>query len=105
MNGTSTVIWDSDRYPASVETATGRSGTIIAIRERIENEAGAWEGTGTQLEIDGTGFSQIAGWFTGEGAYDGLVAYVVITDASSTANVWGFITPTGRIEAPSFPDT
>jgi hypothetical protein len=104
INGTSTVVWDSDEYPETVETATGRSGTIIAIRERIENDAGAWEGTETQLDIDGTGFSEIAGWFTGEGAYEGLLAYVVITDANATAEVWGFITPRERLEPPAFPD-
>jgi hypothetical protein len=36
----------------------------------------------------------------GEGAYDGLTAYVVITDPLDTATVWGVITPSGRLEAP-----
>ena len=87
-----------DEYTAGAESATGRIGKIVAGRERIVNDAGAWEGTWTDLEVES--FNEMAGWFVGEGAYEGLTAYVVISDGLDSATVWGMISPTGRLEAP-----
>jgi hypothetical protein len=98
FSGVSRNVFDTDEYTSAARMATGRTGTIVAGRERIENDAGAWEGTWTGLEVES--FNETAGWFAGEGAYDGLAAYVVITDALGSAKVWGFITPNGRLEAP-----
>ena len=42
----------------------------------------------------------MAGWFIGEGAYDGLVAYVVITEPEVNGKVWGVIRPDDGFGAP-----
>jgi hypothetical protein len=99
FSGVSRNIYDTDQYLADAGSATGRLGTVTAGRERIENEAGAWEGTWTGLAVED--FDEVAGWFEGEGAYEGLAAYVVITDASDSAKVWGVISPSGRLDAPA----
>jgi hypothetical protein len=99
FSGVSKNIWNSDEYITPADAANGRLGHIIAGRERIENDAGAWEGTWTELGV-GSEFDQSAGWFVGEGAYDGLVAYVVITDPAGNGNVWGVIKPDDGFEAP-----
>jgi hypothetical protein len=97
FSGTSVNIYDYDEYLQAADTATGRAGSIVAGRERIENADGAWEGTWTQLNVET--YHDVAGWFEGEGAYEGLSAYVVITDPDGSATVWGLIRP-GRLEAP-----
>ena len=72
------------------------------MRQRIENEAGAWEGTLTELHM-GSEFHQGAGWFVGEGAYEGLAAYVM-SDADSL-RIWGVIRPDdGFVAQPAFPN-
>jgi hypothetical protein len=90
FSGVSENIMNSDAVPGSASDPSERPGAIIAGRERIENDAGAWEGTWTELVV-GSDFRQLAGWFLGEGAYDGLVAYVVIADSQRDAKVWGVI--------------
>lgn len=85
ISGETKFIWNMDVVEG------GRSGEIIAGRQRIENEAGAWEGTFTELQLGE--FQEQAGWFIGEGAYDGLVSYVVITNRSDGPGVWGVIRP------------
>jgi hypothetical protein len=92
FSGESKVIWNLD---AVMLPGSGR-GEIIAARERIENEAGAWEGTVTELQL-GSEFGEASGWFMGEGAYDGLMAYIVITDGK----VWGVIQPDAGFGAPA----
>jgi hypothetical protein len=95
FSGVSKNIYNTDAYiPAS-----GPVGYLIAGFERIENDAGAWEGTWTELRIDT--FDEIAGWFIGEGAYDGLVAYVIITDIQGSASVYGVIKPDDGFGAPT----
>ena len=98
FSGVSTNIYNTDEYLDPAQTATGRVGKIVAGRERIVNDAGAWEGTWTDLEVES--FHEVAGWFVGEDAYEGLTAYVVITDAMDSAKVWGFISPSGELKAP-----
>ena len=45
FSGVSEGIWNSDEVSGSAAEASGRPGEIVAGRERIENEAGAWVGT------------------------------------------------------------
>jgi len=99
FSGVSRNVYDADQYLADASSATGRLGTITVGRERIENDAGAWEGTWTDLVVED--FDQVAGWFEGQGAYAGLAAYVVISDPLGSATVRGFISPAGRMEAPA----
>lgn len=85
LSGETTFIWNMD-VPAS-----GPAGEIVAGRQRIENETGSWEGTFTELSFQT--FHQQAGWFSGEGAYDGLLAYVVLESRPGGADVWGVVRP------------
>jgi hypothetical protein len=98
FSGVSTNALNQDEYTSGAASATGRVGSIVAGRERIVNADGAWEGTWTELDVGS--FHEVAGWFVGEGAYAGLTAYVVISDALGTATVRGAISPRGRLEAP-----
>ena len=93
-------IFNSNDYVVPADVENGRLGTVTAGRERIENDAGAWEGTWTELRVESE-FDETSGWFIGEGAYHGLVAYVVITDALASAKVWGVIKPDDGLEAPA----
>lgn len=95
FSGVSENTWNSDSV-----IVNGRAGEIVAGRERIENEDGAWEGTWTELSI-GSELSENAGWYVGEGAYEGLVAYVVIADSRGSATVWGVIRPADHFGPPS----
>ncbi len=92
FSGVSVNVWNSDAVIGSAAVASGRPGAILAGRERLENEDGAWEGTWTELSI-GSEPAMNAGWYVGEGAYDGLVAYVVMTDTRGVASVRGVIMP------------
>jgi hypothetical protein len=100
FSGVSEAIWNSDEVTGSAAVASGRPGSITAGRERIENEAGAWEGTSIMLSVGSEFEGEAAGWYVGEGAYDGLVAYVVITDPAS-GTVWGVIMPDDGFAAPA----
>lgn len=86
FSGETTFIWNTDAID-NLE--------ISAVRQRIENEAGAWEGTLTELQV-GSQFHESAGWFTGEGAYNGLAAYVM----TGTDKIWGVIRPDDGFAAP-----
>lgn len=92
FSGATKFIWNTD----AVNTPAGNH-EISAVRQRIENAAGAWEGTLTELQV-GSEFHEATGWFLGEGAYDGLVAYFVSTGAGE---VWGVIRPDDGFEAPA----
>jgi hypothetical protein len=91
FSGESRVIWNAD---AVMIPGSGRA-QIVAARERIENADGAWEGTMTELRV-GSDIFEASGWFIGEGAYDGMAAYVVISDGE----VSGVIQPDADFGAP-----
>jgi len=95
INGESTVIWNYDTHPATDEVP---GGTVGAARERITTETGAWEGTLTQLHIDGVPKLE-SGWYVGEGEYDGLVFYATLQDDGHS--LWGYISQ----EPPPVPET
>ena len=95
ISGESIVIWNYDTLPASDEVPEGTVGTA---RERITMETGAWEGTLTQLDIEGVPKLE-SGWYVGEGEYDGLVFYATLQDDGQS--LWGYITP----EPPPVPET
>ena len=98
FSGETTLIWNTDALPSR------NSYNISATRQRIVNEAGAWEGTLTELQF-GSQFIESAGWFIGEGAYDGLAAYVRMAASDDGAEVWGVIRPDDGFGAPTaFPD-
>ena len=108
FSGETRFIWNSDAVYGAISDRDGAGGApagdleISAVRQRIENEAGAWEGTLTELHM-GSEFHQGAGWFVGEGAYEGLAAYVM-SDADSL-RIWGVIRPDDGFGAqPAFAD-
>jgi hypothetical protein len=91
LSGETTFIWNSD----AAITPNG-AGEVIAVRQRIENEDGAWEGTLTELDL-GSRFRGSAGWLIGEGAYEGLTAFVM----ADFDGIWGVIRPDDGFEAPA----
>lgn len=91
ISGETKFIWNTDAV-----TMPSGTGEISAVRQRIENEAGAWEGTITELQV-GSELLEAAGWFIGEGAYDGLAAYVV---SRGSGDIWGVIRPDDDFGAP-----
>ena len=95
VNGESVIYWNYDDIPARGESPEGSIGTA---RERITTETGAWEGTLTQLYIDGVPKVE-SGWYFGEGEYDGLVMYVTLQDDG--VSTWGYISD----EPPPVPET
>ncbi len=106
FSGETRFIWNTDAVYGAISDrgAGGPAGDleVSAVRQRIENEAGAWEGTLTELHM-GSEFHQGAGWFVGEGAYEGLAAYVM-SDADSL-RIWGVIRPDdGFVAQPAFPN-
>lgn len=94
FSGTAKTIWNADRAPYQ-----GGSGEINSALFRIENEDGAWEGILTELQL-GSQFRGSAGWFTGEGAYAGLAAYIITTDDDMN-DIWGVIRPDDGFGPPS----
>jgi hypothetical protein len=95
FSGEVEVIWNADTF-------TDPSGPfeLQATRQRIENEEGAWEGTLTGLQV-GLEVPESAGWFFGEGAYEGLAAYVMYDDWA----LRGVIRPNDGFGPPeSFPE-
>lgn len=95
ISGESVVIWNHDMLAGTDE---GPEGTVGTARERITTETGAWEGTLTQLHIDGLPRLE-SGWYVGQGAYDGLVFYATLQDDGQS--LWGYISP----EPPPVPET
>jgi hypothetical protein len=81
FSGVATVIWNQDTV-----TLPEGPGEITSTLFRLENADGAWEGTVTEMMV-GKLFRGSAGWLTGEGAYDGLVAYVALTDSEEIRGV------------------
>jgi len=94
VSGVSTVVWNYDHHPAGDDVP---GGTIGTARERIVSETGAWEGTLTQLDVEGKPKLE-SGWYVGEGEYDGLVFYVTLQDNGTS--LWGYVSP----EPPPVPE-
>jgi hypothetical protein len=64
---------------------------------RIDSEGGSWSGTVSNLQLQNPEWEIDSAWLTGDGAYEGLMAYVVIDGLS---DVHGYITPSGPPAAP-----
>jgi hypothetical protein len=70
LSGKLTVTWDEDQYPAA-----GDAGIVWGVT-RIENDDGAWVGPMTGLDRPGEDLGTNTVWLVGEGAYQGLSAYM-----------------------------
>jgi hypothetical protein len=70
FSGKLTVTWHEDRYPG-----TGDAGIAWGVT-RIENDSGAWSGPMTGLTRPGEDSGVNTAWLVGEGAYEGLSAYM-----------------------------
>ena len=90
------------REGALSDSPTGLTGAISSSLVRVLNDDGAWEGTLDFLTMQEVGTSQGSGWLVGEGAYEGLMAYVVIDYNSPCCQMSGHITPEGP---PPVPET
>ena len=71
LSGTMTTVWNWDDFDAVADSAVAW-GAIT-----IENELGSWSGTFTGVEYP-TGLMDTHGWLVGEGAYDGLSAFLCL---------------------------
>lgn len=70
LDGTVTWAWDEDEYrDASPSAARVGTGTL-----RIENDAGAWEGSFRSVHLSGAGWATVVLPLAGEGAYIGRMA-------------------------------
>jgi len=93
------------RQGALSDSATGVTGVIGSSLVRVVNDDGAWEGTLDSITIEDEGTDHVSGWLVGEGAYEGLMAYVVIDYNSPCCKLSGHITPEGQPSAPeAFPE-
>ena len=88
------------REGALDDSPTGATGAVGHSLVRVVNEDGAWEGTLDFLIMEEVGTDQGSGWLVGEGAYEGLMAYVVIDYNSPCCKVSGHITPEGPPPVP-----
>jgi hypothetical protein len=82
--------WESDGY-AVPDGETGP--TVAAMRWRIENDEGAWQGGQSELVLsDGTQLQSLT-TLTGEAAYEGLTALMSVVgfEEGCTADIRGVI--------------
>lgn len=75
LSGLMTSTWSWDDFDAVTDTSTAW-GTIT-----IENDAGAWTGSFTGVELP-TGRMDTHAWLIGTGAYEGLAAFLCLQCAS-----------------------
>jgi hypothetical protein len=113
LEGTLYSAWSSDEYtlPGN-EPEPG----IFVFTDRIENDEGAWQGSGVLLDPDLTSRGAVMAIpsvsvyvgpivMVGEGAYEGLTAIVGFVDwAGDDCTVSGYIIE-GSIPAPPVPQT
>lgn len=91
LSGTTSELSTWHRYQPGFEVV---STTIV-----VENDGGRWVGTSTGM--DGSGFFTDTAVLHGEGAYQGLTAYLIVEWEPPLATFVGAIFPGG---VPSFPD-
>jgi hypothetical protein len=89
FSGTHYYSWDGDVYTL----ASGDDGARVSAESlRIENEDGAWQGSGASADLpDGTsGSSPLV--MTGEGTYEGLTAVLLWVDGPCFLDLRGIVT-------------
>jgi hypothetical protein len=72
---------------------------LLSTSLAVENEGGRW--VGTSMGMDGTGFFTDAAVLHGEGAYEGLTAFLIIDWVPPSGSFIGAIFPGGM---PPFPE-
>lgn len=84
LEGTWYHTWEADQYVEPDESS--RSGVSVGTW-RIENEDGAWQGGAVEADLaDGTRLSGLT-VLVGEGAYEGLTAFVGLQDVKGACAV------------------
>jgi len=73
FSGTGDVITNSNAY----QTDSGNEVTVGWGTQTLESETGAWRSAGPGSGVNAVTSSRFHQWFTGEGDFDGLSAYVV----------------------------
>ena len=99
ITGTATMLKTEEDYREGVldDSPTGEVGAMRMGWFRIDNEDGSWSGPVSNLQLENPTWEIDSAWLTGDGAYEGLMAYIVIED---TFVIHGYITPSGPPAAP-----
>lgn len=94
LNGSMTVVANGDERYLSGTAGSGELTDIQGLGVRITNDEGGWSGQGTAL-IHGNGSTLTTDLDTiilaGQGAYEGLTAYLIIDNTSTPRTVEGTI--------------
>ena len=93
LDGTLTYSEDYDRYPGGYQLATATY--------RIANDGGAWQGSTPIIKQDADYTDNSVVLLVGEGAYDGLYAWM---DTSDWSAISGVVFPAPPPEAPIPPE-
>ena len=101
LEGTLYPAWNEDEYTLPGTTRPG----IVVFTDRIENDEGAWQGSGVLLAFPEARSTSAPMVMVGEGAYEGLTAIVGLSSrAGDDCAVEGYIIE-GSIPAPPVPQT
>jgi hypothetical protein len=106
ISGLATDVISELEYPEGVlgGSPTEELGIVQSRLTRIENDGGTWVGTLDNIQLVDPAWEISAGWLTGEGDYEGLMAYVA-TEYENGRKVGGYITADGPPPAPeAFPE-
>jgi hypothetical protein len=98
LAGTFTRSWDEDEYFSDGEAFL----SIVVVTDRIENDEGAWQGSGVWYRPADTEWSLAPMVLVGEGAYEGLTAILGGAYSYGECAVSGYIVE-GSIPAPPVP--
>ena len=96
LDGTGSARYNSSKYPYPLELQAG-------IFE-ITNDDGSWVGTGTELVEPTMGIDRDTVILSGEGAYDGLSAYLLTDWSGNSGDFIGAIFPGEMPSVPTLDD-
>ena len=87
LSGEQWSTWNYDEF-----RPLGSTGMVAAGRFGVENDEGSWTGTFSGVEYPDATKTLVQGWLVGQGAYDGLSAYLsYVLPHSGTMTVEGMI--------------
>ena len=94
LNGIMSIVANGDERFLSGTVGSGKLTDVQAFGVRITNDEGGWSGQGTAL-IHGNGSTATTNLdtiiLTGDGAYEGLTAYVLIDNTTTPPSLEGTV--------------